>query len=125
MARKTPIRHDPVVSIFAEKLRLLRRSRGMTQRDLARLAHITESYLSRLESGLIAPGIDLATRIAAALGSPLAELLSSGPDLDPAQVLKEQAQRLLDRVIRSEDKSLLLLVNQMLALLAEAVERQR
>jgi len=123
MARK--IRHDPVVSVFAERLRQLRRSRGMTQRDLARLAHITESYLSRLENGLIAPGIDLAARIAAALGSPLAELLSPGPDPDPAQVLKEQAQRLLDRVFRSEDKSVLLLVNQMLALLAEAVERQR
>jgi transcriptional regulator with XRE-family HTH domain len=68
MARKTPIRHDPAVESFAGKLREIRRSRGMTQKDLARQAHVTESYLSRLESAQIAPGIDLVARLARAYG---------------------------------------------------------
>lgn len=126
MARKPSIRHDPVVRVFADNLRRLRRSRGMTQRDLARLAHMTESYLSRLEAGLIAPGIDLVARTARALGSPIADLL--GPDQPPVDtraLLKEQALRLLDTVLRAPDTSFLLLLNQILSLIAESVERQR
>jgi transcriptional regulator with XRE-family HTH domain len=126
MARKIPIRHDPVVRAFAEQLRRIRRSRGMTQRDLARKSHLTESYLSRLEAGLIAPGIDLLARIARALGSPIADLLSSEEEtVDTAGVLKEQAKQLFDTVLSAPDPSFLLLLNQILALIAESVERQR
>jgi transcriptional regulator with XRE-family HTH domain len=125
MARKTPIRHDPAVESFAGKLREIRRSRGMTQKDLARQAHVTESYLSRLESAQIAPGIDLVARLARALQSPLTELLAH--DETPAHtidLLDEQAKKLFDVVLRARDRSYLLLLNQFLALLAEAVERQ-
>jgi transcriptional regulator with XRE-family HTH domain len=126
MARKTPIRHDPAVELFAAKLREIRRSSGMTQKYLARQAHVTESYLSRLESAQIAPGIDLVARLARALGSSLTELLpqeeTTSTTLD---VLDEQAKRLFDVVLAARDRSFLLLLNQFLALLAEAVERQR
>ena len=127
MARKTPIRHDPVVSVFAEKLRQIRRSRGMTQRDLARQAHLTESYLSRLESGQIAPGIDLVARISRALGISFAELVppdESAVNL-PLKVLTDQAKHLFETVLRSQDPAFFVLLNQILALLAESVERQR
>jgi transcriptional regulator with XRE-family HTH domain len=126
MARKTPIRHDPVVGIFAARLRAVRRLRGMTQRDLARSTHLTESYLSRLEAGLIAPGIDLVARISRALGSPIGELLASDDmAVDTAGVLKEQAKRLFDAVTRAPDPSHIQLLNQILVLIAESVERQR
>ncbi len=126
MARKTAIRHDAIVNAFAEKLRQVRRSRGMTQRDFARIAHLTESYLSRLEGGTIAPGIDLVARLARALGIPIAELLPSedSPDVSRA-VAVEQAKRLFESVLQSQDSSFIFLLAQILALLAEAVERQR
>lgn len=127
MARKTPIHHDAVVDAFADRLRQVRRSRGMTQRELARIAHLTESYLSRLEGGRIAPGIDLVARLARALGSPLSELLPS--DIASAKgsraVAEEQAKRLFESVLKSHDPSFVFLLAQILALLAEAVERQR
>ncbi|MCB9921814.1 MAG: helix-turn-helix transcriptional regulator [Planctomycetaceae bacterium] len=44
-------------------MRELRRSRGMTQAELARLAQITTSYVGRLESGGAAPEIDLVDRL--------------------------------------------------------------
>lgn len=127
MARKTPVRQDEIVAGFAERLRQLRRSRGMTQRDLARESHLTESYISRLENGAIAPGIDLVARIARALGSPIGELL---PPLEVQEnaslsVASEQAKRLLESILKSRDPSFVFLLAQILALLAEAVERQR
>jgi transcriptional regulator with XRE-family HTH domain len=125
--RKTPIRQAEIVAEFAEKLRQLRRSRGMTQRDLARESLLTESYISRLENGAIAPGIDLVARIARALGSPIGELLPVAESRKDASlsVATEQAKRLFDVVLKSRDPSFVFLMTQILALLAEAVERQR
>lgn len=125
MARKTPIRHDPVVHAFAERLREIRRSQGMTQRDLARRAHLTESYLSRLESAQIAPGVDLVARIARALGVTVADLVPSEPPAEPLAILEDQARHLFDVVLRVRDRSYLQQLNQFLALLAESAERER
>ncbi len=127
MARKTPIRQHAIVLAFAERLRQLRRSRGMTQRELARLSHLTESYISRLENGTIAPGIDLVARVANALGCSLGELLplAAAPERNSRDVVTEQAKRLFDSVLESRDPSFIFLLAQILSMLAEAVERQR
>lgn len=123
--RKAAITHDPVVPLFADRLREVRRSRGMTQRDLARLAHLTESYISRLESATIAPGIDLVAQLCRALGITLPEILPGEPTADAFAVLERQAIRLLDVVLQSRDCSLLLQLNPFLAFLAESAERGR
>src|SRR3954447_13946456 len=114
MARKTPIRQPAVVTAFAERLRQGRRSRGMTQRDLARAAHLTESYISRLENATIAPGIDLVARLARALGSPIGELLplNAAPEDASRAVATEQAKHLFDAVLRSQDPSFVFLLAQ-------------
>jgi transcriptional regulator with XRE-family HTH domain len=127
MARKTPIRQHAIVAAFAERLRQARRSRGMTQRELARLAHLTESYISRLEKGAIAPGIDLVARLAGALGCPLGELLplADAPERDARAVVTDQAKRHFESVLGAREPSLIFLLAQVLALLAEAAERQR
>jgi transcriptional regulator with XRE-family HTH domain len=127
MARTPPIRHHSIVAAFAEKLRQVRRSRGMTQRELARLAHVTESYVSRLENATIAPGIDLVARLAGALGCPIGELLplADAPEAASRAVATDQARRLFDLILGSRDPSFVFLTAQILALLAEAVERQR
>src|SRR5258708_35185597 len=103
MARKPPIRHDAIVTAFADKLRQIRRSRGMTQRALARVAHVTESYISRLENGAIAPGIDLVARLARALGTQSGELLPSAevPDDISRGGASQQAKRLSGSAMRS------------------------
>jgi transcriptional regulator with XRE-family HTH domain len=127
MARKTPIRHDAIVAAFAQKLREARRSRGMTQRDLARVTHLAESYISRLENGTIAPGIDLVARIARALGVAIEDLirLVESPDNTSLAVATEQARHLLESILKSQDSASILLMVQILSLLSAAVERQR
>ena len=120
MARtKKKIEHDPVVARFGQRLREVRLSRGMTQAQLAEQAQVTLSYITRLENGSSAPGIDLVARLATALGTTLADLLPMTPALDELAVLRQQARRLFDALIGTEDRHTLSLLNQLMARLSE------
>lgn len=123
--RKRRIAHAEIVRLFAERLRETRRSRGMTQAELARLASITVSYIWKLESGGAAPGIDLVERLARALGTTLADLLPTEPVPDTLAVLRSQAQRHFEMILQTADREALLMLNPLLARLAEAPDRSR
>jgi transcriptional regulator with XRE-family HTH domain len=47
----------------------------MSQAELAGQEEVTTNYISRLEAGGAAPGIDLVARLAVGLGVPVADLL--------------------------------------------------
>lgn len=117
------IQHDEIVTRFGSKLRELRLSRGMSQGELAGNAEVTTNYISRLEKGGAAPGIDLVARLAVSLGVPIADLLPTGPGLEELDVTRKQAKKLFDELLRSEDKAVLVLLTQLLARLAEATNR--
>src|SRR3954464_6084803 len=121
--RKKTIRHDAIVARFGVRLRELRLSRGMSQAELAGQAAVTTNYVSRLEGGGAAPGIDLVARMATALGVPVAELLPTGPAPEDLAVIRQQAQRLFDSLLESEDRAVLTLLTQLLARLSEATNR--
>lgn len=123
-ARKRRIRHAEVVRLFAARLRELRHSRGLTQAELARQAHVTVTYIGRLEAGGAAPGIDLVERLAQALGTTLADLLPTTASPDTLAVLQERAQRLFDTLLRTADRETLLMLNPLLARLVEASGRR-
>jgi transcriptional regulator with XRE-family HTH domain len=120
-----PIVQDVTVHLFAEKLREVRKSRGMTQLELSRLAHITPSYIWRLESGGAAPGIDLVGRLAIALGTTSHELLPLTTTPDTLAMLRGQARKLFDALLIAADRETLLLLNPLLARLTESSERGR
>lgn len=121
--RKKHIRHDEVVARFGQRLRELRLARGMSQAELARQAEVTTNYVSRLEGGGAAPGIDLAARLAMALGVPVADLLPTTPPPDDLAVTRRQAKKLFDGLLETEDRAVLLLLTQLLARLWEATNR--
>ena len=56
---------------------------GMTQHDLARAVGVHESYLNKVLNGRMMPKIEMALRIANALGCTVEELWS--PDNAPAE----------------------------------------
>jgi transcriptional regulator with XRE-family HTH domain len=114
-----------VVRLFAQRLRELRRSRGMTQAELARRAEVSVTHLSELENADIAPGIDLVDRLARALGSPVADLLPSAGPAEPLPVLREQAERLFGTLLEKGDRETFLRLNPFLALLVEAATKRR
>ncbi|MDO5042200.1 MAG: helix-turn-helix transcriptional regulator [Slackia sp.] len=57
------------------KIAELRKSRGMTQRDLAQKMHVTDKAVSKWERNASRPDIDSITLLAETLGTPVEELL--------------------------------------------------
>jgi transcriptional regulator with XRE-family HTH domain len=114
-----------VVRLFADRLRQLRRSRGMTQAELARRADVSVTHLSELKNADVAPGIDLVDRLARALGAAMADLLPSAAPPEPLPVLREQAERRFDTLLEKADRETYLRLNPFLALLVEAAGKRR
>src|SRR5215216_1649622 len=106
--RKKTIRHDEIVARFGQRLRELRLSRGMSQAELAGQSKVTTNYVSRLEGGGAAPGIDLVARLAVAVGVPVADLLPTTPDMDDLAVTRQRAKKLFDELLRKDDRAVLL-----------------
>jgi len=123
--RKQQIKHAEIVELFAARLRELRSSRGMTQEALARSAHITISYVGRLENAGAAPGIDLLDRLAKALGTTTNDLLPAMASPETLPLLQAQAQKLFSTLLESADRETLLMLNPLLARLGESPTRRR
>jgi transcriptional regulator with XRE-family HTH domain len=69
------------------RLRFLRTNKGLTQIQLAELTGLDQSHISKLETGATKPSYDTLTRLAAALGITVADLLDESrddPEPDPA-----------------------------------------
>lgn len=122
--RKKRVEHAEIVRLFASRLRELRHSRGMTQADLARAAHITTSYVGRLEASGAAPGIDLVDRLATALGTSVNELLPTTASPDTQAALRDQARLLFEQLVQA-DKETLLILCPLLARLVESTNRMK
>ena len=123
--KKKVVQQPAVVRHFATRLRELRRRRGYSQATLAAAATVSTSYITRLENGLVAPGIDLVARLAVALGVAVTDLLPSAPPTDPADVLRRQARQLFENLINGADRELFLMVCPLLARLTEAPARNQ
>lgn len=74
----------------------IRRSRGLTQEQLAERADVSAGYLARIESGTKRATVDTLNAIAVALGEPLGALF---PSDEPAALPRELVAvlRRLDR----------------------------
>ncbi len=122
---KSRVQHAEIVRRFAARLREIRHSRGMTQAELARQAHVTLSYIGRLESAGAAPGIDLVDRLAAALGTSVTELLPTTATPEPLTFLQRRAKELFEVLLREADRETLMMMNPLLARLVESRARSR
>ena len=123
--RQVPIKQSKLVVRFGTRLRELRNSRGMTQAELGRKAKLTASYIYRLESALIAPGIDLVERLAEALGSKISDLLPENDVVDTTPLLLDQANTLFNQLMKMASKEDLLMICPLLSRLAESPTRKR
>ena len=122
--KTTPIQQAGVVERFAAALKTLRRTRGLTQKQLAEKADLTETYISRLEGGGVAPGIDLVARLAEALGASIRDLVPDAGPLDTRAVLLDRATELFTAATQDATEGTLVLLNQLLALVAEAAAKR-
>jgi transcriptional regulator with XRE-family HTH domain len=62
---------------FGDRVRRLRKARGLTQLELAELLGVGRSYLSQIERGKRDPGLRMIKSISDGLGIPIFELLRS------------------------------------------------
>ena len=62
---------------FAEKLKKLRKERGLSQEALALLCDIDRTYIGRIENMKRNPSLEILNKIAKGLGIKLIELLDS------------------------------------------------
>lgn len=60
------------------RIRQLRRLRGVTQGELVRRSGLQASYLSKVENGVVLPGLVNLDRIARSLRVSLADLVTKG-----------------------------------------------
>ena len=87
---------------LGEKVKNLRKKKGMNQKQLAETSDITQATISRIESGKVNQlKSEALKRLAYALGVVMEDLV----DLNPLEVKKEEEEidRLLDFVIRDPD----------------------
>lgn len=117
--RKKHVNQPDIVRYFGERLRALRASRGLTQRELAQAAEITVTYVSKLEAGGAAPGIDLLERLARALQVATIDLLPPRTDKSPEEK-REDVRRLLDGVLAIAGPDTVNVLAELLARLAES-----
>ncbi len=120
--RKPTVRQAAIVQAFAERLKALRAARNMTQRELATKAQVTFSYISRLEAGGAAPGIDLLQKLAQALDANVADLL---PGPEASEVSRDDVKELFDALLPKAGPETLSMLAMILARLAEAPATRR
>ncbi len=89
------------MSLFAPRIRALRRQQQRTMKDVADRCGFTVSLLSKIESGKTSPPVATLAKIAAALGVNLADLLA---DERPATTVLTLARDLASRPPTRTDK---------------------
>lgn len=85
-----PAEPDPL----GARIRHLRQAQGMTLRDLAARAGVTESFLSQLERGLASPSISTLRRLASSLGESIGSLFDG--ETEPGVVVRREDRRVID-----------------------------
>jgi len=73
-----------IAGLVGENIRLLRKKRGLSQEQLAFRADINASYMGQVERGEKNPTIDVLSKIAHALQTPLEKIVNveSSPDAE-------------------------------------------
>lgn len=121
---KRTVRQAGIVQAFAERLRGTRQARGMTQRDLADKSHVTVTYISRLEAGASAPGIDTLDQLARALQVNVVDLLPPVP-AEGIETHRQRVRGLFEPVVVKAGPETLAMLEAMLTRLAESKTANR
>jgi transcriptional regulator with XRE-family HTH domain len=82
---------------IGSKLRSVRKSQGLSLKQVARLVGCSPSYLSMVENDKLDPSASRLKKIADALGSTIIELFSERPNSDEVVLRKEERQRVAVR----------------------------
>ena len=102
------------MSVFAERLRLLRSARQMTQASLAELLEVNPRVYNRWERGLATPQFDTVVRIADILQITLDELAGRTPAAAEPKIHNHELLNLyqqVDSLPDAEQQALILVID--------------
>lgn len=80
--------------MIGDNIRTLRKAKGLSQEQLALRADINASYMGQVERGEKNPTIDVLSKIASALGTPLEKIVQ----IDANEMSSEEASRYADKI---------------------------
>lgn len=78
------------MTYFAERLKNLRIQSGLSMQDLADAAKVSKSMISKIERDEVQPTIDVAGKLAKALGKTLSEMLHAAQTIQAVYLAKEE-----------------------------------
>ncbi len=104
----------PIKKLLGERIRELRKAKGLTQEQLAELVGVEPRHISRVEGGYSSPSIERLARIAEILDVPIKELfdymhLNDSEDRlkdieDAIGGMSEEYQKILYKIVRVFEK---------------------
>ncbi len=105
------------VGALGDFIKSQRRLADMSQRELARIADLSDAYLSQIERGLHEPSVRVVNALSSALNIPSDKLFGflGRQDLADAEPATESAIRTDDRLTDAQKQSLLDVLNAFLA----------
>lgn len=62
---------------LGERVRMIRKRKGITQTELAAAMHVAQSHMSKIEGNVVAPKAETILKIAKALDVPVSELIGA------------------------------------------------
>ncbi|MBT3232773.1 MAG: helix-turn-helix transcriptional regulator [Calditrichaeota bacterium] len=104
------MQQEKTKNIVAQRVRQIRREKGINQEELANNAEINRSYLSSVENGKSSPTIEVVERLAKGLGVSIAELMMSEKEKHFSYDSGEEFEMYdgLKQLLESEDEMMLM-----------------
>jgi len=91
---------DNILCVFGEKIKTLRKTRGLTQEQLAALSGLSIQYIGEIERGKRNPSLTSVENLATALGLSISELFN----LEEFQMPTEKQREILSLLIEGADE---------------------
>lgn len=85
------------LSELAQRIRAIRRERGLTLEEVASKSGLTRSWLSKVENFRVTPSLPALSQIAQVLGIPVAELVRGLDETPPLIVVRRGERKVVDR----------------------------
>ncbi|SNT12254.1 shikimate kinase [Noviherbaspirillum humi] len=84
---------DPFLIALGERIKVLRSRRGMTRKNLARLADVSERHVANVETGVGNPSIQFLRQLASVLNCTLAEMVGDETAMSPEWLMIREILR--------------------------------
>jgi len=92
---------------IGENIKIIRTSKGLTQKELAEKLGKTPQYVSKIENNISSPNVKTIDKIAMALNVPIEDITGKTPKLDQSKDFGEKYAHFIDKNLTNDEMALL------------------